>query len=78
MGDPLGVTDYSIPETNLLVNNTFCCFPDMDASPTKAFLVENSQISKYKKFYTYAFEKRPARELFSIKDDPDPGPQSCG
>ena len=43
----------------------------MDASPTKAWLVEHRNDPKWKWHYEYAFAKRPAEELFDLKSDPD-------
>jgi uncharacterized sulfatase len=41
---------------------------DADNSPTKSTLIENRD--KYPEQFKLAYEKRPAEELFSIKDDP--------
>ncbi|MDA2930912.1 hypothetical protein MYX84_13375 [Acidobacteria bacterium AH-259-O06] len=54
-----------------LENNTFIAFGDFDASPTKAWLVSHRNDAKWKKFYDYAFTKRPREELYILADDPD-------
>jgi arylsulfatase A-like enzyme len=71
MGDPLGVTADKAPTANQLENDTFVAFADMDASPTKAWLVANRGDPKWKWHYDYAFGKRPAEELYDLKSDPE-------
>jgi N-sulfoglucosamine sulfohydrolase len=71
MGDPGGVKENSAPTANDLENNTYAAFADMDASPTKAWLVANRNDPKWKWHYDYAFAKRPAEELYDLKNDPD-------
>jgi len=70
MGDPKGVTADKAPTANALENDTYAAFADMDASPTKAWLVANRSDEKWKWHYDYAFAKRPAEELFDLKSDP--------
>jgi arylsulfatase A-like enzyme len=71
MGDPRGVTATSIPAARDLEANTYAAFPDMDASPAKAWLIANRADPKWKWHYDYAFGKRPAEELYDLKSDPD-------
>ena len=71
MGNPYNLTDDKAPDYNTLVNNTFVTYGDLDASPTKAWLIEHRHDSKWKWHYDYAFGKRPREELFILKDDPD-------
>jgi uncharacterized sulfatase len=71
MGDPLGVTDSKTPTVQQLENDTRVAFADMDASPTKAWLVLNRNDPKWKWHYDYAFGKRPAEELYDLAKDPD-------
>jgi len=54
-----------------LESNTFVAFADMDASPTKAWLIEHKNDSQWKPIYDIAFAKRPAEELYDVKNDPD-------
>lgn len=61
----------SAPTADALTNDTYAAFADMDASPTKAWLVEHRNDPKWKWHYEYAFAKRPAEELFDLKADPD-------
>lgn len=71
MGDPFNLTDDKAPDWNTLENQTFVTFADFDASPTKAWLVDNRKDPKSKWFYDYAFGKRPREELYVLKNDPD-------
>jgi uncharacterized sulfatase len=43
----------------------------MDASPTKAWLIEHRDDPKWKWTYDFAFAKRPGEELYDLKKDPD-------
>jgi uncharacterized sulfatase len=72
MGAPLNAAGPAA-ELNLhdLENDTFYCFPDFDASPTKAWLVLNQDKADYQWHYNMAFAKRPAEELYDLKKDPD-------
>ncbi len=71
LGDPGGVTAEKAPAAQALENNTFVAFADMDASPTKAWLVAHRHDPKWKSYYDYAFGKRPAEELYDLKADPE-------
>ena len=71
LGSPYEVTETSAPTHNELANNTRVAFPDMDASLTKAWLVEHRHEAQWKWHYDYAFAKRPAEELFDLRTDPD-------
>ncbi|MCG6156036.1 sulfatase family protein [Rubinisphaera margarita] len=70
MGDPREVGPNKTPSTDALTNNTFIAFPDMDASPTKAWLVNNRNKEGVKLLYDFAFAKRPREELYVLADDP--------
>ncbi len=71
MGSPGAVTLDNTPEMNELENNTRIAFADMDASPTKAWLVQHRLDPKWQWYYEIAFGKRPAEELYDVKKDPD-------
>ncbi len=71
MGDPRNVTADRAPTANELENQTFVAFADMDASPTKAWLVAHRNDAKWKWHYDHAFAKRPGEELYDLKADPD-------
>ena len=53
-----------------LTNNTFAMAGDYDASPTKAWIVKHMKEEENKKYYEYAFGKRPGEELYDLKKDP--------
>lgn len=71
LGSPYAVTDTSAPDAETLEKNTFAAFPDMDASPTKAWLIAHRNEAAWKPFYDWAFAKRPEEELFDLHKDPD-------
>lgn len=45
-------------------------FADIDASPSKAFLVENREHEAHRNLFLWSVGKRPAEELFDIRADP--------
>ena len=71
MGDGHGITADKAPNAGELANDTRVAFADMDASPTKAWLVANRNNPIGKWFYDYSFAKRPGEELYDLKKDPD-------
>src|SRR5262249_9064794 len=48
LGDPKTVTADSAPTAQELTTNTFAAFADMDASPTKAWLIAHRNDPKWK------------------------------
>jgi N-sulfoglucosamine sulfohydrolase len=70
LGEPRGVTETSAPPAEDLENNTYAGFADMDASPTKAWLVAHRQEPQWRWHYDYAFAKRPLEELYDLRKDP--------
>lgn len=70
-GAPLAVKPDSAPLFSELANNTQLAFPDIDASPTKAWLVEHRNDAEFVPFSELAWGKRPAEELYDLKKDPD-------
>jgi uncharacterized sulfatase len=70
MGAPLQATAAQ-PDLALIDGNTRAAFPDMDASPTKTWLIARGAAPPWKKHYELAFAKRPAEELYELKSDPD-------
>jgi len=67
MGSPASIP----PDPKGLASDTHLTFADMDASPTKQWLVTHRGFAEWKKFYEYAFEKRPEEELYHLETDPD-------
>lgn len=70
MGAPYQVTQDSAPSFEVLAKNTYAAFPDMDMSPTKAWMVEHRHDPEMKTFLDFAWEKRPEEELYDLKLDP--------
>jgi len=68
MGDP-GLEDEKELTFDVLANNTFATYADLDASPTKAWIIKN-RIPENEQYYQFAFGKRPKEELYNIKNDP--------
>jgi uncharacterized sulfatase len=54
-----------------LVEDTRVGFADMDASPTKAWLVRHRDDPSWKWHYEHAFGPRPGEELYDLRRDPD-------
>ncbi|MEI8043837.1 MAG: sulfatase [Verrucomicrobiota bacterium] len=71
MGSPKGVTATATPDFAMLQDNTAITFADMDASPTKAWLVTHRNEPEWKWHYEFAFGKRPGEELYDVRNDPD-------
>jgi uncharacterized sulfatase len=71
MGRPKGVTETEAPAAEALAGDTRVAFADMDASPTKAWLIAHRNEPEWHWYYEYAFGKRPAEELYDLRTDPD-------
>lgn len=70
MGDPYKVTDTSEPSSDVLEKDTYAAFPDMDMSPTKAWLVSHRKDAGIETFIDFAWGKRPGEELYDLTKDP--------
>jgi N-sulfoglucosamine sulfohydrolase len=72
MGTPTGLDNpVKEPSYTILENNTFAAFGDLDASPTKAWMVKHRQDPQWQLHWRLGFEKRPAEELYDLRTDPD-------
>ena len=71
LGIPFRVTATEAPSQDELENNTYVAFADMDASPTKAWLVTHRNDPEWKWHFDRAFGKRPAEELYDLRRDPE-------
>ncbi len=71
LGAPYEVTEKNTPTIEDLESETYAAFPDMDASPTKAWLILHRNDSEWRRFYDIAFGKRPGEELYDLRKDPD-------
>lgn len=70
MGAPYAAAE-STPDVKAVAANTRAAFPDMDASPTKTWLIAHQHDPQWKQQFDIAFAKRPAEELYDLKNDPD-------
>lgn len=61
--------DASLP-FDQLANNTYATYPDIDASPTKAWMVQNQSDESIAWHWQLGFGQRPAEELYLLADDP--------
>lgn len=71
MGSANGITDQNAPSHESLTRDTGVAFPDFDASPTKAWLIEHRADPAGREYYQRAFGRRPAEELYVLATDPD-------
>nr|MDA3963171.1 sulfatase-like hydrolase/transferase [Planctomycetota bacterium] len=73
MGKPCGLDDLQSPAPSheALVSDTFCCYPDLDASPAKACMIERRAEPSFRHAFDLGFGKRPAEELYDLRSDPD-------
>ena len=70
MGSP-GAVGPETPPAESLETDTRVAFADMDASPTKAWLVAHRDDPMWKWHYDFAFGRRPEEELYDLAKDPD-------
>ncbi len=72
MGTPSNLDDPSAePAYEVLENDTFITYADMDASPTKAWMVLHRNDEIWRMHWFLGFEKRPSEELYDLRKDPD-------
>lgn len=72
MGSPYAAAESTASlSAQQLENNTRYAFPDMDASPTKAWVVLHRDDPAWAWHYQRAFAKRPAEELYDLRRDRD-------
>ncbi|MGE4490489.1 MAG: sulfatase [Kiritimatiellales bacterium] len=71
-GDPVKLTEGKEPSYETLRDNSGATLGDIDAGPTKAYLIENRNNKEVNGAYYFdlACGKRPQEELFHIPDDP--------
>ena len=68
MGDPLVLTKGPL-NFDALAKNTRLTYADVDAGPTKAFMVLNRDKPEFKTQWDLGFGPRPAEELYELKSD---------
>ncbi len=72
MGDPRTWNAKTPPdEITRESADTGYAFADMDASPTKTWLLLHGSEPEWAPYWNYAFGKRPAEELYDLRNDPD-------
>ena len=67
-GPGFGAENSAMPDYETLRENTFAAFGDLDASPTKAWIITHRQESPA--FFEYAVGQTPEFELYDIEKDP--------
>lgn len=72
MGDPKGLDDLSAPAPDYerLAYHTATAYADLDASPTKAWMIHHREEHDVEPLYQLAFGKRPREELYDLREDP--------
>ncbi|MEM7033645.1 MAG: sulfatase [Chloroflexota bacterium] len=72
MGNPEGLDDLQAtpPSFEDLCNSTFVCYGDLDAGPTKAWMIHNRANEDVQPLFELGFGKRPREELFDLQADP--------
>lgn len=73
MGDPKGLDDPETPAPDFtkLAYDTFVAYPDLDASPTKAWMIHHREDLDVEPLFELGFGKRPREELYDLNEDPD-------
>lgn len=73
MGDPRGLDDLKapVPDYQKLAYNTFTAYADLDASPTKAWMIQHREDLDVEPLFQLGFGKRPREELYDLNEDPD-------
>ncbi|NCO41303.1 MAG: hypothetical protein GW911_29600 [Armatimonadetes bacterium] len=72
MGDPKGLDDpnSSPPSYEELCEDTMVAYPDMDASPTKAWMIYHRGETDVAELFEKGFGRFPAEELYDLRVDP--------
>ena len=72
MAPGFGLPEGPMPSAKDLDASTFAAFGDMDASPTKTWLLTDGLSDpEYRRFIEMEFARRPEEELYDLKNDPD-------
>jgi N-sulfoglucosamine sulfohydrolase len=72
MGDPRGLDAPNTvpPSYETLCTQTFVCYADMDAGPTKAWMIHHRGKEEHRENFELGFGKRAAEELYDLCSDP--------
>ncbi|MSU23561.1 MAG: sulfatase [Opitutus sp.] len=71
LGSPAAAIGPAMLNRDRWENDTRAGYADMDASPTKAWLIAHHDDPKWKWHFDFAFGKRPGEELYDLRKDPD-------
>jgi len=71
LGRPGSAAAGAAADAQVLERDTFAAYPDMDAGPTKAWLIRHRDEPEWRWLFDYAFAPRPAEELYDLRSDPD-------
>ena len=73
VGDPQGLDDLrtEAPAYETIESETYIAYPDMDASPTKAWIIHHRAEEGVRDMFEIGFGKRPREELYDLRTDPD-------
>lgn len=70
MGSPKFTSRADLPPFEQIEKSTYTVFADMDASPTKAWVVHHFDDPQYRWVFDLTFGKRPEEELYDLAKDP--------
>ncbi len=70
LGNPFNLAPGTSPDAATLREDTMITVMDMDASPTKAWLVTHREDPQWRRYYERAFGQRPREELYVLARDP--------
>lgn len=71
IGDPVPVTEENDARNDVEgFSKLYPGYLDIDGSPSKTFMMENKDHESVQNLFHNAFEKRPAEQLYDIKNDP--------
>jgi len=76
-GDPQSINQHIVPELLPMYgidekgkHHSEWAFTDIDAAPTKSYIIENWQVENIKPYFDLAHAKRPEYEFYHVQDDP--------
>lgn len=72
MGEPNGLDDLyaDLPTEEDLEQETYLAYPDLDAGPTKAWMIKHRAEPVVRQAFDLGFGKRPQEELYDLAVDP--------
>ena len=70
LGEPRNLLDGKTPSDDALDGNSRTTLADIDASPSKTWLIKMRNSPEWQAHYQWVFGKRPKYELYDLKTDP--------